>query len=641
MQYVQSLFMKRQFLNFPKKPEMLLKTFLYLIIYFLILNQNIFSEEFDAFVAVETREVYEGESFVYQIRVSGSEDPEKPDLSGLKDFTVWYGGRTESSSSSVSIVNGKISREVKRTFSFNFRLTPKKTGNFVIPPVEVKSDGKVIRTAPVSIIVKEPEEMEGFRLEQTMSRDSCYVGEPVILTVKWFIGKDIQDDGISFNLPVTGDKRFICITPQIDPGSTQKFFRFGLGQETALGTVSQETLAGERYTTLTFKRVLIPEEPGLIAIDKATVSCSMLSGYANRKSRDSFSLFDDDFFGSSRRAVYKKAVIPSNAPYLNVKALPQGGKPRGFSGHIGEYSIETSASPLKVNVGDPVTLTITVSGPEYLEHVELPSLSSQPDFSSNFKIPDERASAEIKGKTKVFTQTIRPMNSDIKEIPPVRLPYFDTGKGKYSIAESKPIPVTVDETKIVTLLDAEGASNIPVTGSDIETWGKGIAFNYEDMSVLEKKYLTPLSGFKEDMRVLFIFLPPVFYFILLITVSLYRKKYSDPLRILSKKAYGTLKKDLKSMKNESPDRLCELVLDSMRHYLGARLRMPSGKAITFSDVRQKLDSYDIDKDITERLKALFESCEAGRYAGSITFDSNTSLIEEGINIAEYLEKRIR
>jgi hypothetical protein len=74
---------------------------------------------------VERQQVFAGEPFLYQIRVDGSESPDKPSLAGLADFDVQELGGQQNSSQSVTIVNGRMNRVVRKGYVFNFRLTAK------------------------------------------------------------------------------------------------------------------------------------------------------------------------------------------------------------------------------------------------------------------------------------------------------------------------------------------------------------------------------------------------------------------------------------------------------------------------------------------------------------------------------------
>jgi len=61
---------------------------------------------------VERSSVFVGEPFIFQIQVSGSENPEKPDLSEITDFIVEYHGGQVNSSRSVTIINGRMTQNV-------------------------------------------------------------------------------------------------------------------------------------------------------------------------------------------------------------------------------------------------------------------------------------------------------------------------------------------------------------------------------------------------------------------------------------------------------------------------------------------------------------------------------------------------
>jgi hypothetical protein len=614
------------------------RLFIYLFIILLICG-NAFAAGLSVQTAIERTEVYAGETFIFQLHVTGSEEPEEPDLSHLDGFRVEFAGGSQNSSSSISIINGRMTREEKKGYVFSYRLTPLKTGTLAIPSIEVKAGGMTARTEPLVIVARKPAETEDFKLRLTLSKDKCYIGEPVILTVTWYIGKNVND--FNFSLPLMGDKRFTFANPEVDTNSGKKLYRIQLGDSEAIGEEGVGSLDGKRYTTISFKKVLIPVKAGTIDIDQATVTCSALTGYS-RRSNDPFSnFFDDDFFGPSRRGVYSTVVVPSNTLSLRVLELPAEGRPANFNGHTGKYNIETIASPLNVNIGDPVTFAIKISGPDYLDHIDLPPLKENPAFTKDFRIPDERAGAEIKGKEKIFTQTIRPLNSGVKEIPSYELPYFDTEKGEYRVASSAPIPLTVNETRVVTLLDAEGSSETPVTGTGIETSGKGIAFNYEDMSVIKREYLSPIASFLNGPWPYMVFTPPLLYLVLFSIIHISRKRNSDPLKILSRKALTVLRKRLHEAEKATPQKACGIVLDSFREYLGIKLRLPSTGAITFTDAKQGLQSVNIETEIIDKVKDIFYSCEAGAYAGDITFKDNSSLTKKALDAAMELEKRLK
>ena len=604
-----------------------------------LLCVHVWAATFGAKAAVESTDPFVGEPFVFQIQVSGSENPEQPDLSHVKDFAVSFRGGQQNSRRSVTIINGRVTEDVQEGYVFSYELTPKREGRLVIPSVTVISNGRSTQTNSVVINARKPVETEDFKLRMSLSKDHCYVGEPVILTVTWYIGKDVRD--YRFTLPLLNDDRFHFADPEVDRQSGSKQYRIPMGDDEAIGVQGRGQEGGKQYTTITFQKVLIPVSSGDVTIEPATVACSALTGYERQRS-----LFDDDFFGNDffstgRRGVYKTVVVPSNGLELRISDLPLKGKPTNFAGHVGEYNIETQATPTDVNVGDPITLTISLSGPDYLEHVDLPPLDEQLKLTRDFKVPKERATAEILGKSKTFTQTIRAFRPDVKEVPSIELPYFDTITGTYRVARSEPIPLTVNETRIITALDAEGVDPLESAGSEIETWTKGIAFNYEDMGALVNQRLTPMSWFRSPLWTCLFAGPPLCYILLLTGVTLVRKRNADPMKARARKAFGRLTRSLKQAQDLSTSApACDMVQDAFRHYLGDKLRMPRG-ALTFNDVKEVLKTRGLDQDTLDRLKALFERCEAGRYAGIGEGADASSIAEVGVLLAKELEKKLK
>ncbi len=596
-----------------------------------------------ATAAVEKTDVFKGESFIFQIQVSGSENPERPDFSSVTDFIVAFSGGQQNSSRSVSFINGKIRKSVKEGYFFSYRLTPKRTGRLVIPPVLIYADGHSTQTEMVVINVREPVETDDFKLRLKLSKEHCYVGEPIILTVTWYIGKDVNE--FNFTLPLLEDDSFHFIDDKVDLQSGKKLYRIPLRDGEVIGEKGQGRIGNKDYATITFKKILIPKRAGNVLIEPAAVACNALVGYERRRSRqhnDFFSdFFNDDFFGRSQRGRYRKVVVPSNSLTLQVSDLPEKGRPGNFSGLVGEYRIKVSAVPTEVNVGDPITLTITLSGPDYLEYVKLPTLDQQPKFAGNFKIPKERATGEILGKTKVFAQTIRALRQDVKEIPAIELPYFDTRTGTYRVARTKPVPLKVKKTKIITVMDAEGIAPQVSGASEIQTWSKGIAFNFVDMSVLENQRLGPVSWFRTPLQASVILLPPVVFFLLLTCVSIMRRRNADPLKVRSRKAFSILTVSLKNaQKAPSAGKFCDNILDAFRSYLGDKLGMPSG-AMTFNDVKDVLESKGFDQATLEQLKEIFEKCEAGRYAGTESISDTAFIMDQGVQLAKVFEKTLK
>jgi hypothetical protein len=607
---------------------------------FLLLIPSSFAQTLSAQVAVSDSQVYVGEPFTIQIQVSGSDSPDKPDMSHIDGFDISFQGGSQNSSSSIQIINGQITKDIRRGYVFSYQATPRREGNLIIPPITVRSAGENTSTRPVSIRAMKPIETDDFKLKLGLSKSTCYVGEPVTLTVTWYMGSDVQN--ASFSLPVIKEKDLFYVADQkVNTNNGKKYYRIPIGDEEVIAEAGQGELDGRTFTTLTFQKVLIPKKSGQFTIEPGTVAFQALVGYQRQNNpfgNDFFSNFFNNSFGLSKQGVYKQRVIPSNDLKLTIRALPENGRPSDFSGLVGEYRIEAKAEPMSVSVGDPITLTIEISGPEYLEPVDMPPLTNQADFAKNFKIPAERANAEISGKKKLFTQTIRPMNADITQIPPISLSYFDTGSQTYKRVETKAIPLTVSQARIVTAMDAEGISRPESQGNDVETWTAGIAHNYEDESVLENQVHDPMKWLVSANGILIVAIPPALYLLMLAGFLLHRHKTSDPLMSRSKNAGSRLAKSLNGAKHiDDSQEARAFILDAFKTYLGDILRIPSG-ALTFYDVRDLLANKGVNPETLEDLKKLFFECEAARYGSTSNGVSTDHIKALAISIAKKLEK---
>lgn len=597
------------------------------------------ADEVSVHVEVESQDVYVGEFFLMQVVVDGADKAEPPDLASLEGFVVEFMGGSNNSSQSISIINGRVQRVVQRGFIFTYRLTPTEAGRLTIPSLTVNVGGQSFSTHPVTIAVRRPTETEEFKLRINLSREACYVGEPVVMTVTWYLRRDVQD--FNFTVPILDNDAFAFEDPEIEIDRRKKYFRIPIGGGEVIAEKGQGMLSGQNYATLEFKKVLVPRRPGTFVVPEVIVACEAVVGFSRRRDLlDDF--FTDNFFRRNRGRL-KKYVVPSNALSLHVSNLPLAGRPPGFSGHIGEYRISSSAEPTEVNVGDPITLTVVLEGPDYLGAVNLPPLSSQPELARDFKIPEERADGRIEGKRKIFSQTIRAKHEEVTEIPAIDLVYFDTESGRYMTASSDPIPLVVHETKVVTALDAEGVALGP-TATPVEKWKEGIAYNYEGFDLITPQDFG-LSSMVRDTGWLVAFIaPPSVYLLLLVGVVVVRRRRADPDAVRARGALKRLNAKLDSIQREagiSPARLCERVLEALREYLGDKLRVP-GSTLTALDVERLLAERGTSPKRTDAITNVMFTCEEGTYAGEMfSAESRDGLIKRVREAAKEIERCLR
>ena len=135
----------------------------------------------------------------------------------------------------------------------------------------------------------------------------------------------------------------------------------------------------------------------------------------------------------------KEVKLTSTPQSVKVLPLPQANRPADFGGAVGEFEAESSVTPNKVNVGDPATLKLKISGVGNFDRVAsvmLPSDANWKTYSpkSHFEPLD---SAGFQG-TKTFEQPIIANNGSITSVPSLSFSYFDPEKRQYATLTTAP-----------------------------------------------------------------------------------------------------------------------------------------------------------------------------------------------------------
>ena len=586
--------------------------------------------DISARAAVERGQVYEGEAFIYQIQVRGTNKVEPPSLKGGGDFTAEFAGGQDSSSRMVTNINGQVTESVNEAYNLNFRITAKRTGSITIPSVTVKAGGKSLQTQPVTVQVVKPEETDDFKLRMSLSQSRVYTGEPVTLTVTLYLGSDVRNVQFSAPALALGDFRYSEISPRQEQG--KRLIKLAVQGQEVVAEQGRQSLEGKEYTTVTFKRVMIPQRPGSFDLPASTVACEARTSARRQQG------FFDDFFDMGFGGSYKRVVVPSNSPRIEVLDVPASGKPPNFSGNVGRFSIEADAKPTDVKVGDPITLTMKLSGPAYLEGVKPPRIDSQENIAKLFKIPAEMSPGKVEGGKMVFTQTIRAKTPDATEIPPIELSYFDTKEGAYKVARTAAIPIRVEATKELTAWDAEGAATTP-EAKELLSFKGGISANYEDTDALSPQIFGAGGLLLGSWWGASTVLPPLLVLALWLAVRSVERRRSDPLSYRARGAHRAFLKRMREVKAGGKAPAQEGVLDALKEYLGGKLKMPPA-ALTFKDVAQPLEKCGVGAETLSALEGLFSDCEAARFAGGAG-EADSGVISRAESVVASIEGSFR
>ena len=266
---------------------------------------------------------------------------------------------------------------------------------------------------------------------------------------------------------------------------------------------------------------------------------------------------------------------------------------------VGDYSIEVTAEPTTVKVGEPITLTIKVTAQHFIENIFFPPLRYQPNLVNRFEIPSDRSLPKQDGKSKVYTQTIRPLSTANIELPPIQLAFFNPASKTYQTVESAAIPLSVSSA------DEIGVFGGGIYQSRLRSVEDGIRHNFESPDMLSKKR-SPLFGWGHPAWVLLILLLPPAVFGGISLVSLFgEKKHHIHRTAKAARAYKVFRKNAyhihsHHMKSEIYSDLDQV----LRAYLGDRLHLTPG-ALSYREAQIELIEAGASAETLEELNALF------------------------------------
>jgi hypothetical protein len=372
--------------------------------------------------------------FVLNVEISGTRQVESdPILPDMDEFAAYLSSGT---STSMQIVNGRTTVSV----TLQHRFQAIKEGTFEIGPVEVKVGNETLRTEPLTISITSspppsqpgaadaagdieiaPEDL--FVTAEVSGRD-VYENEPVVVSYRIYTRLNVSSYSI---LRLPGTAGFWVEEYEQQPSPQ----------------VEQVVRDGVQYATAVIRRVaLFPTGPGDKTIEPLSLEAQV---QVQRRSQDLF----DDFFRSPFSSSVP-VVVASEPIEIHVRALPESGRPRDFSGLVGDFDMTTTLDKTSVETNEAVTYRVRVEGVGNVRTVPEPEI----DFPTGFEVyPPEvteqinRAGDRISG-SKMYEYVLVPRTPGSHTIPGLQLDYFDSDRNTYATVTTQPIEVAVAGTAV-------------------------------------------------------------------------------------------------------------------------------------------------------------------------------------------------
>ncbi len=153
--------------------------------------------------------------------------------------------------------------------------------------------------------------------------------------------------------------------------------------------------------------VLVPTRPGPLELPAPRLRLVHTSG------------FREDFLGGRVPIDRHEDVWVGAAPRLDVRPLPEAGRPAAFSGGVGQFELAARLMDDRVVLGESARLVLRIVGDGQLARIEPPRLDALADFHL-FGLLDETTDGERR-----LVYDLAPRSVGVRAVPPIELWTFD------------------------------------------------------------------------------------------------------------------------------------------------------------------------------------------------------------------------
>ena len=517
----------------------------------------------------------------------------------FENFEVLMG---PSQSISSSFINGK------RSFSksYTYVLRPKKQGQLIIDSASITIDNTVYTTDPKTVLVTEPIDNpnapktaqdiadESLYLVATLSNDRPYLNQGVLVTYTLYFSPRVY---INNFIPVENPtyKNFWSQDLPIKEYETRR-----------------TTFRNESFNAVDLKTVVLyPQKSGSLALDPFALELYVQIPTGRR-----------DFFGDPIMRSATKTVKAGDLR-INVRELPEEGKPSDFSGAVGDFDLSVDASRTNLEANESTQIKVKISGKGNLKLLSIPELSLpsalekyDPEYTDNVRVNREGMNGSVTN-----SYTVVPRYAGSYPVDPVAFTYFDPNTKSYKILNSDSFDLTVEGS---TLLPNTSAStpivekNTPVTS--------GFKSN-----VYQTSLVTMVSSpwFESNAYYLILALLVILGFTINPIINKLKTRLGSSAqgakKALPKKIKTLLKRADKLTREQNPEFYSiasEILFLCLEKYSGVDLSTASTQ-----EREEKLQTLGADKGLIERINTINDRILMVRYSGSAS-----ARIEEDLKI---------
>lgn len=583
--------------------------FLISIIILITCCTKLYAKDVTIQVSFEPEKIKLGTVGTMKVEVEGSMSGGTPTIPSIPDLKFSY----------VQAANNIVLTSQRKliTVSHIYKVKASKAGTYEIPSFEMTIDGKPVKTNSAKLVVENSsstensDETSGITLKLSLDRNSLYVGEMVPATISLYVKEGIQ--GNILTNPVKESDAFGDMNYLTQPDE------------------SIERIDNQNFSVIKWKTYITPLKSGT-----QTLEYRILMNIAMPQEQQDYMHRHLNFFLSSMLAPAKRVEIYTIPLSINILPIPEDGRPKDFTGAIGEFTLEDAKmDPLTLEVGEPSVFKFSVKGYGNFQSISAPKLDISKDWKTYTPKMDFNKADEFGyiGE-KAFEYVIIPQSEKILESPQAIFNFFSPKTGKYEELKKEPLKLTVV---------ASSEKSTQPTASAITTSSASTVEN-------EKEDLLPikLSISQSVQSITPMFLSIKFWLLQLIPVTiilciyLYKKKqiklktdsaYSR--HVLANKAVQRNLLKLKEAHNKKKlDEMIEAAENAIQEII-AREHTIKGHALTVKEIKDYLEIRKIDSQLISSVETIFEMGDYIKFS-----EKNRTQVSSAVELSK-LEKTIK
>ena len=506
----------------------------------------------------------------------------------FENFEVLMG---PSQSISSSFINGK------RSFSksYTYVLRPKKQGQLIIDSASITIDNTVYNTDPKTVLVTEPIDNpnapktaqdiadESLYLVATLSNDKPYLNQGVLVTYTLYFSPRVY---INNFIPVENPtyKNFWSQDLPIKEYETRR-----------------TTFRNESFNAVDLKTVVLyPQKSGSLALDPFALELYVQIPTGRR-----------DFFGDPIMRSATKTVQAGDLS-INVRELPEKGKPLNFSGAVGNFELSVDASRTRLEADESTQIKVKVNGKGNLKLLSIPELSLpsalekyDPEYTDDVRVNREGMNGSVSN-----SYTVVPRYAGSYPVDPIEFTYFDPNSKSYKTLSSDPFDLTVEGS---TLPPNPSASAPTVVQNTPATSGfKSNAYQTSLVTMVSSPWFE--SNAYYIILALLIILGFTINSIINVLKSSLGSSGQGAKKALPKKIKALLKRTDQLAKEQNPEFYSiasEILFLCLEKYSGVDLSTASKQ-----EREEKLSTLGAETSLIERINAINDRILLVRYSGS-------------------------